>query len=236
MLSPEILQQLYGKWQELLNQNEGEVLRKLICIDGKTMRSNKRKEGKPNHIITAWSKEDGFSLGQKVVNTKSNEITAIPELLEKIRIKGQVVTNDAMGTQTAIAEKIRLKRGNYVLALKENQRTLHEDVSLYLNDAEIKEELRKKGKYKKTIEKAHSQLEIREYYQTKEIGWLPQKKDWKGLKSIGMEEKTIRKDGQEKKEFRYYISSLNEDIELFSRAVRGHWSVESYALAVGCNI
>ena len=227
MLSPEILQQLYGKWQELLNQNEGEVLRKLICIDGKTMRSNKRKEGKPNHIITAWSKEDGFSLGQKVVNTKSNEITAIPELLEKIRIKGQVVTIDAMGTQTAIAEKIRLKRGDHVLALKENQRTLHEDVSLYLNDAEIKEELRKKGKYKKTIEKAHSQLEIREYYQTKEIGWLPQKKDWKGLKSIGMEEKTIRKDGQEKKEFRYYISSLNEDIELFSRAVRGHWSVES---------
>lgn len=227
MLSPEILQQLYGKWQELLNQNEGEVLRKLICIDGKTMRSNKRKEGKPNHIITAWSKEDGFSLGQKVVNTKSNEITAIPELLEKIRIKGQVVTIDAMGTQTAIAEKIRLKRGDYVLSLKENQRTLHEDVSLYLNDAEIKEELRKKGKYKKTIEKAHSQLEIREYYQTKEIGWLLQKKDWKGLKSIGMEEKTIRKDGQEKKEFRYYISSLNEDIELFSRAVRGHWSVES---------
>ena len=227
MLSPEILQQLYGKWQELLNQNEGEVLRKLICIDGKTMRSNKRKEGKPNHIITAWSKEDGFSLGQKVVNTKSNEITAIPELLEKIRIKGQVVTIDAMGTQTAIAEKIRLKRGDYVLALKEKQRTLHEDVSLYLNDAEIKEELRKKGKYKKTIEKAHSQLEIREYYQTKEIGWLPQKKNWKGLKSIGMEEKTIRKDGQEKKEFRYYISSLNEDIELFSRAVRGHWSVES---------
>ena len=227
MLSPEILQQLYGKWQELLNQNEGEVLRKLICIDGKTMRSNKRKEGKPNHIITAWSKEDGFSLGQKVVNTKSNEITAIPELLEKIQIKGQVVTIDAMGTQTAIAEKIRLKRGDYVLSLKENQRTLHEDVSLYLNDAEIKEELRKKGKYKKTIEKAHSQLEIREYYQTKEIGWLPQKKDWKGLKSIGMEEKTIRKDGQEKKEFRYYISSLNEDIELFSRAVRGHWSVES---------
>lgn len=153
MLSPEILQQLYGKWQELLNQNEGEVLRKLICIDGKTMRSNKRKEGKPNHIITAWSKEDGFGLGQKVVNTKSNEITAIPELLEKIRIKDQVVTIDAMGTQTAIAEKIRLKRGDYVLALKENQRTLHEDVSLYLNDAEIKEELRKKGKYKKQLKK-----------------------------------------------------------------------------------
>jgi len=117
------------------------------------MRSNKRKEGKPNHIITVWSKEDGFSLGQKVVNTKSNEITAIPEVLEKIRIKGQVVTSDAIGTQTAIAEKIRLKRGDYALVLKENQKTLHEDVSFYLNDAEIKEELRKKGKYKKQLKK-----------------------------------------------------------------------------------
>ena len=109
LLSSEVLQQLYQKWQELLNKNEGETLRKLICVDGKTMRSNKRKGGKPNHIITAWSREDGFSLGQKVVNTKSNEITAIPELLEKIRIKGHVVTIDAMGTQTAIAEKIRSK-------------------------------------------------------------------------------------------------------------------------------
>ena len=87
LLSSEVLQQLYQKWQELLNKNEGETLRKLICVDGKTMRSNKRKGGKPKHIITAWSREDGFSLGQKVVNTKSNEITAIPELLEKIRIK-----------------------------------------------------------------------------------------------------------------------------------------------------
>lgn len=111
------------------------------------------KEGKPNHIITAWSKEDGFSLGQKVVNTKSNEITAIPELLEMIRIKGQVVTIDTMGTQTAIAEKICSKCGDYVLALKEKQRTQHEDVSFYLNDAGIKEELRKRENYKKQLRK-----------------------------------------------------------------------------------
>lgn len=227
MLSPEILQQLYGKWQELLNRNEGEALRKLICIDGKTMRSNKRKDGKPNHIVTAWSKEDGFSLGQKTVKVKSNEITAIPELLEKIRIKGQVVTIDAMGTQTEIVEKIRSKKGDYVLALKENQKTLYEDVRLFLNDRETKENLKKREGYKKTVEKAHSQVEIREYYQTNEIGWLSQKKTWKGLKSIGMEEKTIQRDGVERKEYRYYISSLKEDIELFSRAVRGHWSVES---------
>lgn len=227
MLSPAILQQLYGKWQDLLNKNEGEALRKLICIDGKTMRSNKRKDGKPNHIVTAWSREDGFSLGQKTVNTKSNEITAIPELLEKIRIKGQVVTIDAMGTQTAIAGKIREKRGDYVLALKENQKTLYEDVQLFMNDEEGRKKWRKNGGYKKTIEKAHGQIEIREYYQTEDIGWLLQRKEWKGLKSIGMEEKTIRREGKERKEYRYYISSLKEDIELFSRAVRGHWSVES---------
>lgn len=227
LLSPELLQQLYQKWQVLLNKNEGQALKKLICIDGKTMRSNKRKGGKPNHIVTAWCREDGFSLGQKVVDTKSNEITAIPELLEKIKIAGQVVTIDAMGTQTAIAEKIKTKRGEYVLALKENQKTLYEDVKLFFEDEEEKQKLREQGNYKKTVEKAHSQVEIREYYQTKAIGWCIQKKEWKGLRSIGMEEKTIQKNGKEKKEYRYYISSLKEDIELFCRAVRGHWSIES---------
>ena len=228
MISPDVLQQLYQKWQELLNRNEGEAIKKIICIDGKTMRSNKRKEGKPNHIVSAWSREDGFCLGQKAVDVKSNEITAIPQVLEKIRIKGQVVTIDAMGTQTAIAEKIREKRADYVLALKKNQGNLYEDVSLYLKDEEEKRKIREAGNYKRTIEKARSQIEIREYYQTEEIGWLSQKKEWKGLKSIGMEEKTIRTaSGEEKKEYRYYISSLKGEIELFSRAVRGHWSVES---------
>lgn len=107
LISPEIVQQLYGKWQELLNRDEGQALRKLICIDGKTMRSNKRKEGKASHIISAWSREDGFCLGQKAVDEKSNEITAIPELLDKIQIKGQIITIDAIGTQKNIAEKIR---------------------------------------------------------------------------------------------------------------------------------
>ena len=227
MLQPEILQQLYKKWQELLNKNEGEALKKIICIDEKTMRGNRSKESKANHIVTAWSKEDGFSLGQKVVDEKSNEITAIPELLEKINIKGQVVTIDAMGTQTAIVETIRRKRGEYVLALKGNQKVLCEEVSLFLNDEEEKKKIKQKGIYKKTREKAHGQIEIREYYQTEEIKWLESKKEWKGLKSIGMEEKTIIRGEERKKEYRYYISSLKEDIELFSRSVRGHWSVES---------
>lgn len=120
---------------------------------------------------------------------KSNEITAIPELLEKINIKGQVVTIDAMGTQTAIVETIRRKRGEYVLVLKGNQKILCEEVSLFLNDEEEKKKIKQKGIYKKTREKAHGQIEIREYYQTEEIKWLESKKEWKGLKIIGMEEK-----------------------------------------------
>ena len=87
--------------------------------------------------------------------------------------------------------------------------------------------IQEKGCYKKTREKAHSQIETREYYQTEDIGWMEQKKEWKGLKSIAMEKKTLKKDGIEKEEYCYFISSLKEDIELISRAVRGHWSIES---------
>lgn len=95
-------------------------MKKIICINRKTMRSSKRGEEKAAHIVSAWSKEDGFCLGQKAVEEKSNEITAIPELLDKIQIKGQIVTIDAMGTQTAIAEKIKKKRADYVLAFRCN--------------------------------------------------------------------------------------------------------------------
>ena len=227
MVAPEVIQQLYVKWQECLDRNEGELLKKIICIDGKTMRGNKRNEEKPSHIVSAWSKEDGYCLGQKAVEEKSNEITAIPDLLDRIQIKGQVVTIDAMGTQTAIAEKIKNKRADYVLGLKGNQATLYEDVQSYFFDAEFLKKIREKGVYKRTSEKAHGQLEIREYYQTEDIKWLTQKKAWKGLKSIIMERKTLKKGQSERVECRYFISSLKEDIDLASRAVRGHWSIES---------
>ena len=227
LVSPEILQQLYGKWQELLDRNEGEAIKKIICIDGKTMCSNKKEGEKPSHIVSAWSKEDGFCLGQKSVEEKSNEITAIPELLDKIQIKGQVITIDAMGTQTEIAEKIKSKRADYVLALKRNQGTLYTAVKEYFSDSEFLACIEQEGTYKRTKEKAHGQVEIREYYQTENIRWLSQKKNWKGLRSIGMEKKTLIKNGIKKYEYRYFISSLKADINLFSRAVRGHWSVES---------
>ena len=114
-----------------------------------------------------------------------------------------------------------------MLALKRNQGGLYEEVELYFSDRETLEGIRKKGNYASTTEKAHGQIEKREYYQTDEIGWLAQKKEWKGIKSLGMEEKTLRDEKGERKEYRYYISSLAPDIETFKRAVRGHWSVES---------
>ena len=227
MISPDILQQLYGKWQELLNREEGERIKKIICIDGKTMRGNSEKKGKPAHIVSAWSKEDGFCLGQKAIEEKSNEITAIPELLEKLQIKGQIVTIDAMGTQKGIAEKIRSRCADYVLAVKGNQGTLHKDLQEYFADKDLRKKAREEGGYTKTQEKAHGQIETREYYQTEDIKWLRQRKEWKGIKSIGMEEKTLEKDGGIQKEYRYYISSLPKDIGTMSRAVRGHWSIES---------
>ncbi|GFI46449.1 hypothetical protein IMSAGC019_01763 [Lachnospiraceae bacterium] len=227
MIRPENLQQLQLKWQEMLGSGEGGKLKKIICVDGKTMRSNKRKGTKPCHIVSAWSREDGYCLGQQAVDEKSNEITAIPKVLESIGIKGQVVTIDAMGTQTAIVETIRKRRADYVLAVKGNQGNLETDIRLYFEDPKVCEDLKKGTGYKKSVEKAHGQTEIREYYQTGDVGWMQQRGKWKGLKSIGMEKKTIRKGEEGKEEYRYYISSLGEDIGLFSRAVRGHWPVES---------
>ena len=227
MLSPDVLKQLYVKWQELLNRGEGETIKKIICIDGKTMRGNSAKEGKPSHIVSAWCKEDGFCLGQKAVEEKTNEITAIPELLEKLQIKGQIITIDAMGTQKVIAGKIRERRADYVLAVKGNQGTLYGELKEYFADKELCGKIKEEGGYQGTREKAHGQIEIGEYYQTEDMKWLSQKKEWKGIKSFGMERKTLKKGEESREEYRYFISSLPQGVETMARAVRGHyWEIE----------
>jgi len=119
------------------------------------------------------------------------------------------------------------KRADYVLAVKGNQKSLHQDLQDYFREEEFLEEIRKKGDYKKSCEKAHGQIETREYYQTDQIKWLENKKEWTGLKSIVMERKTIEKAEKIHTETRYFISSLPLDIETVSRAVRGHWNIES---------
>ena len=225
-IAPQHMQKLYEKWNDLLSTDEGEKLKKIICIDGKTMRGNGNRYHKPNHIVSAWSDDDGFCLGQKAIEEKSNEITAIPQLLDTINIKGNVVTIDAMGTQTAIAEKIRSARADYVLAVKENQKNLYTEIAEYFEDEEFRKEIKNSAGYKKTLEKSHSRIEIREYYQCDKIKWMKEKSRWKGLKSIGMVCKTTKDGEKTVTEKRYYISSLPLDIELLARAIRQHWSVE----------
>lgn len=224
MVPSEFLESFQQKWNEMLSSDEGEKVKRLLAIDGKTQRGNGNKNQRPNHIVSAVD-ERGFCLGQKRVEEKTNEIKEIPELLDHLNIKGTIITTDAMGTQTAIVKKIRQKRADYVLALKANQGSLLEDVREYFTD----KELREKCAYKKGIEKARGNLEKREYWQTEDISWLSQKKEWAGIKSIIMTRNTITgSDGSTRVEERYFISSLPTNIEEAERAVRGHWMVESY--------
>lgn len=226
-INPEIIQRLYLEWNNYLAQNEGEKLKKIFNIDGKTMRGSGNKAQKALHIVSAWSQEDGLSLGQKVVEEKSNEITAIPELLQTLNIKGHVITIDAMGTQVKIAEQIIKQKGSYVLAVKGNQGSLYNEIVDYFSDSDLLAKVKQKQGYKKTCEKARGQIEIREYYQTNDIKWMNEKDRWKGIKTIGMVQNTIEKDGKVTVERRYHISSEKVDINLFEKCCRGHWAIES---------
>lgn len=227
MVSPDSMQYLQKQWNELLNNGEGEKLKKIINIDGKTMCDSGDKNHKPHHVVSAWCKEDGFCLGQTVVHEKSNEITAIPLLLKAIAIKGQIVTIDAMGTQTEIAKHIKELRGDYVLVLKGNQSTLQTDVADYFAEDEFLTKIKAGGNYKQTVEKAHGRIETRNYYQTSDIKWLSGSGKWTGLKSVGMVETILQAGDGSISDTRLYISSLPCDIALFERAVRGHWAIES---------
>jgi predicted transposase YbfD/YdcC len=227
IIEPKEMQTVQLAWNEIVNSEEGEKLKKILNIDGKTIRGSASAKKKALHIVSAYSNEDGISFGQIAVDEKENEIVAIPDLLDEISVKDSVVTIDAMGCQTDIAEKIISKGADYVLALKGNQKNLHQDVIDYFEDPEFRQKMKEEGNYYKTAEKAHGQFETREYYQTEDIDWLSGKGKWKNLKSIGMVETTIEKGGVKTKESRYFISSLAVMILLFAKAVRGHWAIES---------
>lgn len=209
------------------------VSRDIIPIDGKTARGSKprNKLGKALHMVSAWSHENRLVLGQQKVADKSNEITAIPELLNLLEVKNCIITIDAMGTQKEIAEKIIDAGADYVLALKENHKNLHNDVNLYF-DTEVasqpKSKLKASGIYHRTIEKGHGRIETREYYKVDDIEWMSQKNDWKGLTSIGMVISSREEIGKEKTQnTRYFIMSKINGVEEFAKAVRGHWAIEN---------
>jgi predicted transposase YbfD/YdcC len=223
MVSPEYLQEFRKRWDEAMSGNMGEKIRRILSLDGKTQRGNKTASQKANHIVSAVN-DGGFCVGEVLTDEKSNEITAIPELLEVLNIKGQIITIDAMGCQTEIAKKIKKKKADYVLALKGNQGNLHKDVKLYFSDPELLSGC----VYAKVVEKARGCIEVREYWQTDDLNWAHWLKDWAGLKSIAMTKNTITKNGATSSEIRYFISSLPLDIKEMTRAIRKHWMVESY--------
>ncbi len=229
-LLPGAFQACFVNWLKSLRATAAAatgVEQPILAVDGKTARrSHDRKKGLGAlHSVSVWASEFGLSLGQVACAEKSNEITAIPELLRLVDIKGAIITIDAMGTQKAIAAQIVEGEADYVLALKGNQEPLHQTVIDHI-DEQLEGDLAQAHEHV-TIEKGHGREEMRTYLQLPAPESLPGFTLWKGLKSIGVVTSRCLRDGKETIEIRYYISSLAMGVKRFARAVRGHWGIEN---------
>lgn len=204
-------------------------------FDGKVDKSSGRKTNAKNEVIknlnvlNVYSDLLSMCIDQEMIQEKTNEITAIPEVIRRLNIKGVICTWDALNTQKNTVEAVIDGKGDYVGALKGNQGNFYQDVIDYFDeDRLLLIQSQYEGAYKKELEKSHSQIITYEYYQTEKIDWYSEVKEWKGLKSIGVVIKTIEdKSGNKTVEKRYYISSLLLDIYNFSKAIRNHWNVEN---------
>ena len=179
------------------------------------------------HMVSAFATEARLVLAQQKVDAKSNEITAIPKLLDLLDLKGQIITIDAMGTQKAIAKQIIDSEGDYVLALKGNQGTLNDDVRLFLETELKKSSSTVIDDHYEEANKGHGRIETRTCYVSSQIDWLTQKEQWAGLKTVAMIEETQEKNGIPSTERRFFISSLSADAKQISTAVRSHWLIEN---------
>ena len=232
LLKPDAFQQCFVNWLQALRDQAAVatgVDKPIFAVDGKTARrSHDHKKGLGAlHSVTVWASEFGLSLGQVACAEKSNEITAIPELLRLVDIKGTIITIDAMGTQKVIAAQIVDSGADYVLALKGNQETLHQEVIDYIDEQAKSDFADVKARRHITQETGHGREEIRSYMQMPVPNDLRRLELWKGLKSIGMATLVCIRDGKETTETRYYISSLEVGVKLFAHAVRSHWGIEN---------
>lgn len=214
-IQPKALSECLYDWLGC-NRREGSV----IAIDGKTIRGSGNKSHRAYHVVSAFAAENQLTLGVITTEEKTNEITAVPELLDMLDIKGSIITADAMSCQKKIAQKVREKGGEYILALKENQPSLLEDAALYF--ADFSDEL----PVLCTSEKDHGRIERREYRLLSDLSWLADVGEWDGLASLGMVSTQIWREGSQREETRFYLSSLTS-LERFSDAVRKHWSIEN---------
>jgi predicted transposase YbfD/YdcC len=221
-LDPEQFGECLARWtQSVRAVLGGEV----VALDGKTLRRALNKGEDARVIVSAWATQSGLMLGQRKVRDKSNEITAVPELLRALELAGCVVTVDALHCQKNIAKEIQEADADYVLALKGNQGGTFTEVKAFLDEAIQRKEAHLVKT--QTLDKGHGRVEVRCYWQTEKLEWFADKGAWEGLKSVGMVEARRTVGGKESVERRYYLSSLKNDVEKFARAVRGHWGVEN---------
>ena len=224
-LSVSGFQECFLSWMEdVVKLSDGEI----IALDGNThRRSHDRKRGvKALHMVSAWGCRNGVVLGQVKTQEKSNEIVAIPELLEKLELKGCIVTLDAMECQRAIAKQVKEGGGDYVLALKRNQPELDREVREYFEVAEEEDLDGSEIGHEATSEEGHGRIEHRNYFLSTDLSSLSGVEKWKGLKAIGMVESERHSGGRVSFEQRYFITSLG-DVKLFQQAVRSHWGIEN---------
>lgn len=203
----------------------------LVPIDGKTLRGSHGSPERENplHLVSAWATHQGLTLGQVAVDDKSNEITAIPRLLEMLELKGAIVSIDALGCQKEIAAQIVAQDGDYLLAVKDNQPQLAAALADFFLQQHAGEDLAAGGcRQHHTQEKSRGRLEERSYYVAPLPAALrPFLRDWRGLRSIGQVVSLTTTGDQQTSEVRYYIGSREPRVKEFARSVRGHWSIES---------
>lgn len=220
-INPNEFQNSFKLWIESITQiTKGQV----IAIDGKTLRRShdNSKNKKAIHMISAWAASNNVVLGQLKTADKSNEVTAIPYLLRMLDISGCIITIDAMGTQKKIAQTIIENGADYVLALKENHKTLYSNTSAFFEDMHDQP-----ISSHQTIDADHGRIETRKYWITSDIDWLQGKELWPGIKSIAMVESTREINDQLSTEKRYYITSFESDAKKFGHCVRNHWGIEN---------
>lgn len=231
-LDPQRFLDCFLRWTQSLRSA---VAEEIVAMDGKALRRALNQGQALPYIVSAWAVENGLVLGQLKVADKSNEITAVPELLRVLDVRGCIVTTDAMGCQKKIVKEIIDSGANYVLALKGNHETVHEEVKTYLDDAISRQAADRSANRSEilelvtaeTVEKNHGRLETHHYWQSETIGWFADLAKWEGLRSVGVVEATREIKGKISTERRYFLSSLSCDISRFAKAVRGHWGVEN---------
>lgn len=205
----------------LFTASLSKITQTFINLDGKTIRHS--GDEKALHIVSAWCHANQLVLAQEKVDSKSNEITALPKLIELLDLTGRIVTIDAMGAQRDICSKIIAQGGDYVISLKGNQGTLHQDVSDYFSD----HKLLSTSESSEENDKGHGRLEQRIAYSSADIAWLQKEHDWPGLKSIGVVHSIVEKSDKKYEEHRFYIASLPSNAKLLNQAARAHWEIEN---------